>query len=54
MLTESAGSEIYSLVALLEALGFKLGITVADTELSPDSESTEFGEAELSPEPANL
>jgi DNA-binding phage protein len=54
MLTESAGSEIYSLVALLEALGFKLEITVADTELSADSESTEFGEAELSPEPANL
>jgi DNA-binding phage protein len=54
MLTESAGSEIYSLVALLEALGFKLEITVADTELSADSESTEIGEAELSPEPANL
>ncbi len=54
MLTESAGSEIYSLVALLEALGFKLEITVADTELSADSESREFGEAELSPEPANL
>jgi DNA-binding phage protein len=54
MLTESAGSEIYSLVALLEALGFKLEITVADTELSADSESTEIGESELSPEPANL
>ncbi|MEG4029348.1 MULTISPECIES: transcriptional regulator [unclassified Microcoleus] len=51
MLTESAGSEIYSLVALLEALGFKLEITVADTELSADSESTDFGESELSPEP---
>ena len=51
MLTESGGSEIYSLVELLEALGFKLGITVADTELSPDSESTEIGESELSPEP---
>lgn len=54
MLTESAGSEIYSLVALLEGLGFKLGITVENSELSADSESTEFGEAELSPEPANL
>lgn len=51
MLTESAGSEIYSLVALLEALGFKLEITVAETELSADSESTDFGESELSPEP---
>jgi hypothetical protein len=48
------GKEIYSLVALLEALGFKLGITVEDSELSADSESTEFGEAELSSEPANL
>lgn len=54
MLTESGGSEIYSFVELLEALGFKLEITVADTELSADSESTELGEAELSPEPANL
>jgi DNA-binding phage protein len=45
MLTQSAGSEIYSLVALLEALGFKLEITVADTELSADSESTEIGES---------
>ena len=54
MLTESGGSEIYSLVELLEALGFKLGITVEDSELSADSESTEIGEAELSPEPANL
>ena len=51
MLTESAGSEIYSLVGLLEALGFKLEITVADTEFSADSESTDFGESELSPEP---
>jgi hypothetical protein len=42
------------LVALLEALGFKLEITVADTELSADSESTDFWESELSPEPANL
>jgi DNA-binding phage protein len=54
MLTKSAASEIYCLVALLEALGFKLEITVADTELSADSESTEIGESELSPEPANL
>jgi DNA-binding phage protein len=51
MLTESGGSEIYSLVELLEALGFKLEITVADTELSADSESTDFRESELSPEP---
>lgn len=51
MLTESGGSEIYSLVELLEALGFKLQITVADTELPADSESTDFGESELSPEP---
>ncbi len=36
MLTESAGSEIYSLVALLEALGFKLGINMADIELSAE------------------
>ena len=36
MLTESAGSEIYSFVELLEALGFKLEITVADTELSAE------------------
>ncbi|MEG4073632.1 transcriptional regulator [Microcoleus sp. Pol14C2] len=51
MLTESGGSEIYSLVELLEALGFKLEITVADIELPADSESTDFGESELSPEP---
>ncbi|MEG5059528.1 transcriptional regulator [Microcoleus sp. A2-C5] len=54
MLTESAGSEIYSLVELLEALGFKLEITVADIELPAESESTDFVELELSPEPANL
>ena len=54
MLTESGGSEIYSLVELLEALGFKLEITVADIELSADAESTDFVELELSPEPANL
>ncbi|MEG3920093.1 transcriptional regulator [Microcoleus sp. POL10_C6] len=51
MLTESGGLEIYSFVELLEALGFKLEITVADTELSADSKSTDFGESELSPEP---
>ncbi|MEG5181534.1 helix-turn-helix domain-containing transcriptional regulator, partial [Microcoleus sp. A2-D5] len=33
MLTETGGAEIYSLVELLEALGFKLEITVADIEL---------------------
>ncbi|MEG4807792.1 transcriptional regulator [Microcoleus sp. F8-D3] len=54
MLTESGGLEIYSFVELLEALGFKLEITIADTELSAESESTDFGESELSPEPANL
>ena len=54
MLTESAGSEIYTLVELLEALGFKLEITVADIELPPESESTTFVESELCPEPANL
>ena len=53
MLTESGGAEIYSLVELLEALGFKLEITVADIEWPADSESTEIGESELSPEPAN-
>ncbi len=36
MLTESAGSEIYSLIALLEALGFKLRINIADIELSAE------------------
>jgi DNA-binding phage protein len=54
MLTARAGSEIYSLVELLAALGFKLEITVADIELSADAESTDFVESELSPEPANL
>lgn len=53
MLTESGGSEIYSLVELLEALGFKLEITVAGIELPADSISTEMGESELLPEPAN-
>jgi len=36
MLTESGGAEIYSLVELLEALGFKLEIAVADIELSAE------------------
>lgn len=36
MLTESAGSEIYSLVELLEALGFKREINMADIELSAE------------------
>ena len=54
MLTESGGAEIYSLVELLEALGFKLEVTVADIELPIESESTNFVELELSPEPANL
>ena len=31
MLTASSGSEIYCFVELLEALGFKLGITVEDS-----------------------
>lgn len=54
ILTASAGSEIYCFVELLEALGFKLGISVADIELRPDSESTQIEESQLSPEPANL
>ncbi|MEG5059527.1 transcriptional regulator [Microcoleus sp. A2-C5] len=54
MLTETGGAEIYSLVELLEALGFKLEITVADIELPAESESTTFVESELCPEPANL
>ncbi len=54
MLTESGGSEINSLVELLEALGFKLEVTVADIELPADAELTEIGESELCPEPANL
>ncbi|MEG4573022.1 transcriptional regulator [Microcoleus sp. N3A4] len=36
MLSESAGSEIFCFVALLEALGFKLGIHMADIELSAE------------------
>ncbi|MFB8796536.1 MAG: transcriptional regulator [Microcoleus sp.] len=54
MLTASAGSEIYCFVELLEALGFKLEITVADIELSADSESTQIEESQFSPEPANF
>jgi DNA-binding phage protein len=54
MLTESGGSEIYSLVELLEALGFRLEISVADIELSAESESTDVVESELCPEAANL
>jgi len=54
MLTESGGSEIYTLVELLEALGFRLEITVADIELPAESESKDFVELELLPEPANL
>jgi len=54
MLTESGGSEIYTLVELLEALGFKLEVTVADIDWSAESESTTFVELELCPEPANL
>jgi len=57
MLSESNASEIYSFAALLEALGFKLEITVADSELRADSESTSKSTeatSELLPEPANL
>lgn len=51
MLTESGGSEIYSFVELLQALGFKLEITVADTDLPTDSKSTDFRASEFSPAP---
>ncbi|MEG4283075.1 transcriptional regulator [Microcoleus sp. A006_D1] len=54
MLTASGGAEIYSLVELLEALGFRLEVTVAEIELRAESESTDFVESELCPEPANL
>ncbi|WP_293341173.1 transcriptional regulator [Microcoleus sp. CAWBG58] len=54
MLTASGGSEIYCFVELLEALGFKLAITVENSELPADSESTKIGESERAPEPANL
>ena len=53
MLTASSGSEIYCFVELLEALGFKLGITVEDSELGGDSESM-IEESNLSRETANL
>lgn len=36
MLTASYGLEIYCFVELLEALGFKLGITVEDSELGAE------------------
>jgi DNA-binding phage protein len=54
ILTASAGSEIYCFVELLEALGFKLGITVADSELRANSESMKIEESEQAREPANL
>mgnify|MGYP006314163795 CR=1 FL=1 len=47
MLTASAGSEIYCFVELLEALGFKLGITVEDSELGVESESTMIEESKF-------
>ena len=53
MLAASSGSEIYCFVELLEALGFKLGITVEDSELGGDSESM-IEESNLSRETANL
>ena len=53
MLTASSGSEIYCFVELLEALGFKLGITVEDSELGAESESM-IEESNLSRETANL
>jgi DNA-binding phage protein len=53
MLTASSGSEIYCFVELLEALGFKLGITMEDGELGADSESM-IEESELLAETANL
>ncbi|WP_377478447.1 MAG: transcriptional regulator [Microcoleus anatoxicus] len=53
MLTVSSGSEIYCFVELLEALGFKLGITVEDGDLGSDSESM-IEESELLAETANL
>ena len=53
MLTASSGSEIYCFVELLEALGFKLGISVEDGELGAESEMM-IEESELSREKANL
>lgn len=53
MLTASSGSEIYCFVELLEALGFKLEISVEGGELGAGSESM-IEESQLSPETANL
>lgn len=53
MLTASSGSEIYCFVELLEALGFKLAITVEDGELDTESELM-IEESQLSRETANL
>ncbi|MFM9266131.1 DNA-binding protein [Tychonema sp. BBK16] len=53
MLTASSGSEIYCFVELLEALGFKLEISVEDSELGAESESM-IEESNLSRETANL
>ncbi len=53
MLTASSGSEIYCFVELLEALGFKLGISVEDDELGGESEMM-IEESNLSRETANL
>ena len=39
MLTASSGSEIYCFVELLEALGFKLEITVEDSEFGTECTS---------------
>ena len=48
MLTASAGSEIYCFVELLEALGFKLGVSVEDSELraeyTPDRPNIEIAD----------
>jgi DNA-binding phage protein len=54
MLAATGGSEIYSFVELLAALGFKLEITVADLELSADLEDKDFARSNLPPETANL
>lgn len=54
MLAASGGSEIYSFVELLEALGFKLEINVAALELSADLEDKDFARSNLPPETTNL